>query len=228
MNEFLKETYQMKLMIQVSRVHSGQEELPDCLQDIQMEQEYRNSIRTKSADILFPADIQYSQGELEYLEHCQKVSQLLEEHEIEKALQQLSEMAAKASRQKQKKSSGGQSSGLSETDRMIEQVTGYIREHYEEHTLTVSLIAEEFSVGITYLSREFKRRNESGILEYINHLRLERAKQFIKEGCTIKEAASRVGFFDTQPLIRLFRQIDGMTPSEYRNRMLKNDNGIDS
>ena len=78
------------------------------------------------------------------------------------------------------------------------------------------ILAEQFGVGLSWLSRNFKNQREIGLLEYIKRLRLEEAKRIIRAGRPIKEAATAVGYTDTQPLNRMFRQLIGMTPTEYR------------
>ncbi len=99
---------------------------------------------------------------------------------------------------------------------LIDQVASYIEEHYTDNSLTVGALAEQFGVGLSWLSRNFKNQREIGLLEYINRLRLEEAKRIIRAGRPIKEAATAVGYTDTQPLNRMFRQLIGMTPTEYR------------
>ncbi len=101
---------------------------------------------------------------------------------------------------------------------LIDQVASYIETHYTENSLTVGALAEQFGVGLSWLSRNFKNQREIGLLEYINRLRLEEAKRMIRAGKPIKETAVAVGYTDTQPLNRMFRQLIGMTPTEYRTQ----------
>ncbi len=107
----------------------------------------------------------------------------------------------------------------SETERLVSIAKEYIEGHYQDNQLTVGYLADMLHVNISYLSREYKKRNEYGILEYINYLRFERAKELLSGEDTIKDIALQVGFFDTPPLMRLFRQMESMTPGEYRNQL---------
>ena len=54
-------------------------------------------------------------------------------------------------------------------------------------------------------------------MEYIDYVRLENAKKLLEEGYTVNETADKVGYYNTRPLIRIFRDIEGVTPAEYRS-----------
>ena len=55
-----------------------------------------------------------------------------------------------------------------------------------------------------------------GVLEYIHRVRLKHAKEQLKEGNSVKQVASAVGYTDTQALTRAFKRYEGVTPSQYR------------
>ena len=104
-------------------------------------------------------------------------------------------------------------------DELIDRIADYIKAHYTDGLLSAGVLADEFDIGLSYMSRSFKKRKGIGILDYINRFRLNRAKELLAEGATVREAAEQVGYYTTQPLIRVFRQMEGMTPSEYRNSL---------
>ncbi len=71
-------------------------------------------------------------------------------------------------------------------------------------------------VNSSYLSRVFKEDSGTGFVEYLNRIRLERAKQLIKNGnCKLKEVISSVGFNNYTYFFKVFKDALGMTPQEY-------------
>ena len=68
----------------------------------------------------------------------------------------------------------------------------------------------------SYLSRAFKEYTGSNILEYIQRLRVNTAKELLRTE-SVKTTAQRVGFWDTQGLVRAFKKHEGMTPSEFKH-----------
>ncbi len=68
------------------------------------------------------------------------------------------------------------------------------------------------------LETRFKREMGTSIYDYIIRLRIEKVMQQLREGASVSEAAADLGFSDIKNLSRIFRQIEGITPSEYRLR----------
>lgn len=98
----------------------------------------------------------------------------------------------------------------------MEEVKQYILQHYTENELTAAAIAAEFKMSSSYLSRAFKEYTGSNILDYIQRLRVDAAKALLKTD-SVKAVAQRVGFWDTQGLVRAFKKHEGVTPSEYKH-----------
>ena len=105
----------------------------------------------------------------------------------------------------------------------IQEIAAYINQNFNQKEMTVGYLAELFHMNLSSLSRSFKLEQGVGILEYINRKRIEKAKELIREGYTVKDTALLVGFTDTQPLNRMFRQYVGMTPTEYRSQSKKKE-----
>jgi AraC-like DNA-binding protein len=73
-----------------------------------------------------------------------------------------------------------------------------------------------------FVSRErfnhmFKEQTGYPPLQYINKLRIERAKQLLADsGLSVCECAETLGFSDVNYFSRLFRKITGISPSKYK------------
>ena len=88
--------------------------------------------------------------------------------------------------------------------------------------LTIAELASHFNMSVSYFAHFFKQYAQKSVIEYINELRILRAKTFLeKEEASISEIAIRVGFSDINYFSRKFKSISGITPTEYRNNCKK-------
>ena len=94
----------------------------------------------------------------------------------------------------------------------------YIRLNAGSH-ISVAALAEFCHCSESYISRIFKRRIGVNINVYINKVRVELAENHLllsKE--SISSIAARVGFNDPNYFSRVFTQIIGISPTEFRRR----------
>lgn len=106
-----------------------------------------------------------------------------------------------------------QNTDYSIRDRVIE----FIDENYNDMNLGNSVIAEALDLNPDYVSAAFKRQTGEGLLDYINTVRIEKAKRALKE-CTynLDEIAGKVGYTNTRTFTRLFKKYEGITPGKFR------------
>ena len=103
------------------------------------------------------------------------------------------------------------------TDMYIAEVLKYIYENISQKISVDDLIAL-VPLSRRLLETRFKREMGTSIYNYILRTRIEKVMQRLREGASIADAAAELGFPDTKNLSRMFRQLQGITPSEYRNR----------
>ncbi|MFB2903391.1 helix-turn-helix transcriptional regulator [Aeromonas jandaei] len=107
---------------------------------------------------------------------------------------------------------------LSKSKALFEAVREYIEQHYQE-PLTRESVAAHFYISPNYLSQLFQKEGPLKFNEHLNHIRLERSKQLLKEyDMKVKEVAHQCGFSDSNYFCRLFRQQTARSPSEYRTQ----------
>ena len=97
------------------------------------------------------------------------------------------------------------------------QIKQYIAAHYQNADLSVAMIAEEFHLNSSYLSRFFKEEAGENLLNYINRYRVERAKELL--ACTdetIGAISGQTGFLNGAALTRAFKKFEGITPGQYK------------
>lgn len=101
-------------------------------------------------------------------------------------------------------------------DRLLD-IVKYINKNYRENDLTISEIAGEFFLNSQYLSRYFKENMGVSIKGFIDNLRLNKSLNDLKvTKDRIIDIAHRHGFADEKSYYRVFKNVLGITPNQYR------------
>ena len=106
---------------------------------------------------------------------------------------------------------------LSDTDvkpDSVRQVLLYCSEHYTQ-PLSLEILSRELHLSADYISHIFSDRLGTYFSDMINRLRVERACQLLREGCSATEAAYAAGFGSIRSFNRNFKQFAGVAPSKY-------------
>ncbi|MGM0175039.1 helix-turn-helix transcriptional regulator [Enterococcus sp. DIV0800] len=83
--------------------------------------------------------------------------------------------------------------------------------------LSLATIANHFGINPNYLSRIFKQEQGLGIKEYILTIKLNYAKRLLTTtNLSINEIAEQAFFYDAKHFMRVFKQKNSLTPSQYR------------
>ena len=77
---------------------------------------------------------------------------------------------------------------------IADKVQEYIDGHYADKQLTVGALAEMFEVSTPWLSRNFKKEKDCGVLEYIGQVRMEHAKELLLSGMSVTDTEEQVGY----------------------------------
>lgn len=102
----------------------------------------------------------------------------------------------------------------------IRHIKAYIDEHYREN-ISLKSIASRFYINPVYLGQLFKKTYGVYFNDYVLRLRVEEAKRLLRQtDLRIYEIADRVGFSNADYFVTQFEKIEGMTPTEYRNKWL--------
>ena len=101
---------------------------------------------------------------------------------------------------------------------IVISVKKYIKEHIREK-LTLNNVAEVFNISPNYLSVLFSKYNDTGFTDYINHSKVEAAKEMMAGGdYKIYEISDVLGFESAFYFSRVFKKITGVSPRDYMNR----------
>ncbi|NGP46789.1 helix-turn-helix domain-containing protein [Bacillaceae bacterium SIJ1] len=93
-----------------------------------------------------------------------------------------------------------------DTSLIIEQVCDYVhKNHYQ--TLTLSEVCQQFNMSASYLSKRFKEQTNCTFIQYVNRVRIEKAKEFLfQSDLFINEIAQKCGFPTIQYFNRAFKK----------------------
>ena len=96
------------------------------------------------------------------------------------------------------------------------QVMKYVQQNFHNPDLNISITALHFGITPSYLSTLFREQTGLNLLEYINHTRVEKAKELLEKGCSLAEVCDKTGFRNSGALIRVFKKMTGITPGQMK------------
>ena len=100
--------------------------------------------------------------------------------------------------------------------RQLVDVKQYLEDHFREH-ITVDEVADRFFINKHYLGRIFKQQYGMTLNSYIIYLRVVHAKYLLRfSDMTMDRIAVDCGINDANYFSRMFKNVEGMTPSEFR------------
>lgn len=98
----------------------------------------------------------------------------------------------------------------------IQKVVDFIENNYNAD-ISLSNMADRFNFSESNLSKIFKHEVGDNFLEYLNKVRVKKAKLILNDyDANICEVSKQVGYLNVQTFIRVFKKCEGITPGEYR------------
>ena len=92
----------------------------------------------------------------------------------------------------------------------------YIHQNYSKD-ITLSELSKLVNYSNSYFSSLFKSVTDKSYLEYLNHYRIKKSIELLKNtDMQVIEIASSVGFDNVTNFNRMFKKLMGMSPTEYR------------
>lgn len=112
-------------------------------------------------------------------------------------------------------------SSLSGGHDAFNDILSYLEQHIGEQ-LTVEQISRDNLIGVSQLKRLFRTFQGSGIIECFNQMKIGMAKQMIRDRkMNFTQIADALGYASVHYFSRQFKQITGMTPTEYRQSIMQ-------
>lgn len=104
---------------------------------------------------------------------------------------------------------------------LIRKAVQYINDNYDKK-ITLDDIAGYVGISKYYFSVLFKKEKDITFSSFLNSVRIEKAKQLLKNPqTTITDVVYEVGFNDAQYFSKTFKKYAGMTVTEYRSKYEK-------
>ncbi|MFD0712913.1 helix-turn-helix domain-containing protein [Paenibacillus sp. GCM10027626] len=98
---------------------------------------------------------------------------------------------------------------------LIDKMKAYMEEHLADK-LMLEHLCDQFSISRTQLSLLFKKQLGCAVMEYLNRMKIERAKLYIREDIyNLTEISALLGYSSVHYFSRQFKKTTSMTPSEY-------------
>jgi two-component system response regulator YesN len=106
-----------------------------------------------------------------------------------------------------------------EKNEVIDHVLLYIQQHYNRSDMSLNLLASEFRLSVSYLSKLFKEQKECNFIDYLMDYRMSKAMEMlVGTDEKIRIIAEQVGYSNVNSFVRIFKKISGLTPTEYREK----------
>lgn len=102
---------------------------------------------------------------------------------------------------------------------IADDIENYIKENYS-NGISLQEISTRFCLTPYYLSKIFKKHKGISINNYIIRLRITEAKRLLdcEEKISLKDMSQTLGFEDPFYFSRVFKDVTGKSPTEYKNR----------
>jgi transcriptional regulator GlxA family with amidase domain len=108
-------------------------------------------------------------------------------------------------------------------DDAVKKAQEYIETNYTER-ISVDDLAKEVGVSRRNLERRFRKATYNSIVEYVQRVRIEAAKQTLeRERENVNEAMFKSGYSDSKAFRTTFKKLTGLSPMEYRNKYVRKE-----
>lgn len=101
---------------------------------------------------------------------------------------------------------------------IVKKVCTEMIHHYDE-SMNLTTVCEQYGINASYFSKKFKEEAGMNFVDMLTNIRLDAARKLLEStDYTIKEISNKVGFHDSKYFSRVFLQIEGCSPKNYRKK----------
>lgn len=100
-------------------------------------------------------------------------------------------------------------------DEIFEKIKNFIDENYKEN-ISLEDLAKKFDLNQYYIIRLFKKHLNLTPRAYLINIKIDKAKNLLKEGISIVDTALECGFYDQSHFHRNFLNFVATTPKQYQ------------
>jgi YesN/AraC family two-component response regulator len=101
-------------------------------------------------------------------------------------------------------------------------IIDYIRENFADPLISETQVCEKFNISVSNLSHFFKEQMGMSFVFYLQTMRIGKAKHLITSSDdSMGLIAKKIGYSSGESLLKLFKRIEGISPSQYRRNYYK-------
>ncbi|GGH10262.1 response regulator [Paenibacillus segetis] len=105
---------------------------------------------------------------------------------------------------------------------LVAKAIEYVKQEYMDPNLSLKSVCHHVSMSSSYFSSLFKQTNGTTFIEFVTHLRMEKAKELLNvSSMKSYEIAYAVGYNDPHYFSGAFKKHTGETPTDYRQKMTR-------
>jgi len=103
---------------------------------------------------------------------------------------------------------------------VIAKAKAYIEDNYSKD-ISLDDVSRTVDISPYYFSKLFKEETGENFIEYLTNIRIEKAKKLLQNrDISIKNICADSGYSDPNYFSRIFKKQVGLTPTEYRERVV--------
>ncbi len=106
-----------------------------------------------------------------------------------------------------------------------EAIIEYIDANLTENDFNLNSISYQFNLNRNYLAKLIKEETSYSFNDYVNMKKISQAKDLLSTTMlTVEEIAHRTGFTYAHYFIKVFKNLEGITPGQFREMHINNNN----
>lgn len=101
----------------------------------------------------------------------------------------------------------------------MKDAVNYIENNYHR-PINMAIVSNYVSLNYSYFSEAFKAYTSESFVTYLKKVRIRKAKELIGTGSLkLSEISAAVGFENARHFSRVFKELEGVSPFEYRGKL---------
>lgn len=105
---------------------------------------------------------------------------------------------------------------------LMQNICDYLEEHYMDD-ISLEQASDHIGFSSFYFSKLMKEYLNMSYVDYLTSIRIRKAKELLdKTHKTVSEIAFEVGYTDANYFTRVFKRMEGVTPSNYKAKIYRN------
>lgn len=106
---------------------------------------------------------------------------------------------------------------------IVAKAINYLNQNYKKE-ISLEDVSMEVNINPYYFSKKFKEETGVNFIDYLTGVRINKAKELLADpNLSIKEICTMSGYSDPNYFSRIFKKIENVTPSEYREQIVKKE-----